>query len=79
MEHPIRTGPSLDRVAFREIRREMELSHCKGDGQVGDLTAIADFFHYTTDGWRVLEVNSTETTSFTKLVASCVVRELEWA
>lgn len=119
----------------------MELSHCKWDSQVGDLTAVADFpllisretwndladlaerlsaetlsvehelldrpdlyarialprplrsllakgpptpaavrvmrfdFHYTTDGWRVSEVNSdvpgglTEATSFTKLVA----------
>jgi glutathionylspermidine synthase len=142
--HPIRTGASLDRAAFREIRREMELSHCKWDAQIGDLTAVADFpllvsrrtwndladlaerlaaetlsvekellgrpnlldvialprplrgllaggtpspaavrvmrfdFHYTTDGWRVSEVNSdvpgglTEATSFTKLVASCV-------
>src|SRR4051794_24947639 len=41
--HPIRTGPSLDPATSCEIRREMELSHCKWDAQVGDVSAIADF------------------------------------
>ena len=140
--HPIRTGPALERSVFRAIRRGMELSHCKWDGQVGDVLAMADFpllissstwkelatlaerlsaetmaieqellgrpelfarlalprplrrlfadglptpsaarvmrldFHYTTEGWRVSEVNSdvpgglTEATSFTSLVAA---------
>ncbi len=142
--HPIQAGHSLADSTFGEIRREMELTHCKWDGQVGDITSIADFpllisrttwselavlaeqlsretlsvenelvgrpelharialprplrplfaegtptpaavrvmrfdFHFTTEGWRVSEVNSdvpggfTEATSFTKLVAASV-------
>lgn len=141
---PIRTGPPLAPAAFRELRRTMELSHCKWDVQVGDTTSLAPFpllldgptwslladlaerlaqetllaeaeilarpelharlalptalrrlfqrgadtpltpsaarvmrfdFHFTTEGWRVSEVNSdvpggfTEATSFPALMA----------
>ena len=141
--HPLRLGPRLAPGVFAEIRRTMELAHCKWDAQVGDVTTLADFplvvsgatwtelaalaealtaetlameeellerpallarlavpaplrrafasgvaptpaalrvmrfdFHFTTDGWRVSEVNSdvpgglTEATSFTQLVAA---------
>jgi hypothetical protein len=139
---PIRAGSALSPSVFREIRRAMELNHCKWDAQVGDTTALARFpllvarstwdelgrlarclaaelmeverellgrpdlfgrlglprvlarllgepaaltpsaarvlrfdFHWTTDGWRISEVNSdvpggfTEATNFTALVA----------
>lgn len=143
--NPIRVGRGLDAAAFAELRREMELAHCKWDAQVGDVSTLAPFpllvdeatwselahlaeqlaaetaqmeaallerpelhralalpralsalfgagarptpaaarvmrfdFHWTTDGWRISEVNSdvpggfTEATSFTRLVAAHV-------
>lgn len=130
-------------MAFAELRREMELSHCKWDAQVGDVSTLAPFpllieiedwrelallaeqlaaetnlmeealldrpdlydalalpralrklfvsgapptpaaarvmrfdFHWTTEGWRISEVNSdvpggyTEATSFTRSMAA---------
>jgi glutathionylspermidine synthase len=145
--HPIRLARPLDGRLFGELRREMELRHCKWDAQVGDLAALAPTplviepetwnelaesaealaaetealeaavlerpdlfamiglprtlravfaggecrvpsgarvlrfdFHWTTEGWRVSEVNSdvpggyTEATSFTHLVAAHVPR-----
>lgn len=139
---PIRLTPRLAPEVLGEIRRTMELSHCKWDAQVGDVSSLAPFalvvdaatwrelasmaealaaetalletallarpdlhaaialprrlrallagdarptpaaarvlrfdFHWTTEGWRISEVNSdvpggyTEATSFTRLVA----------
>jgi len=40
---PLRAGPALDRAAFHELRRTMELSCFKWDVQVGDTTALAPF------------------------------------
>jgi len=39
----LRAGAPLHASALAEIRRTMELSHCKWDAQVGDQTTLADF------------------------------------
>lgn len=39
----MRAGSRLAADAFAEIRREMELAHCKWDAQIGDVTTLADF------------------------------------
>lgn len=143
--NPLRFGAPISEDAFAEIRREMELAHCKWDAQVGDVSTLLPFplliheaawrelvaltealaretvaieeallrrpdlhralalprllralfarrlaptpaatrvlrfdFHWTTEGWRISEVNSdvpggyTEATSFTRLVARSV-------
>jgi glutathionylspermidine synthase len=39
----VAAGATIDAGAFAEIRREMELAHCKWDAQVGDVTTLAPF------------------------------------
>ena len=38
---PLRLGPQVSDVAAAEIRREMELRHCKWDTQLGDVSVLA--------------------------------------
>lgn len=52
---PCRALKPLDAAAFDRVRREMVLSHCKWDPQVGDVSTLAPFpLAISRSTWRLL-------------------------